>query len=302
MKKIAIFGECMIEFKGQIFGDMTQYFGGDTLNSAYYLSCLGKGVSVNYVSALGNDGYSQAMLAAWQAEGINTDNVLIDEKRKPGIYMIQVDEQGERSFEYWRDQSAARFIFQHHDINRVITRLEDQDVFYFSGISIAILPDEDRIKFIELLQHLKSKGIKIAFDSNYRPALWKDLAETKQVYAKLLPFVDIALLTDDDEYTLWQENSPEQIITRTHQQGVELVLVKQGPVGCRYSINNGESNFVPTTPVTKVIDTTSAGDSFNAGFLSQYLNQASLTDACLYGHKIAAQVIQQQGAIVKVSP
>ena len=71
--RIALFGECMIELRGQMFGTMQQNFGGDTLNTAVYLARLGAegGVRVSYATQLGNDAYSKAMLEAWALEGID---------------------------------------------------------------------------------------------------------------------------------------------------------------------------------------------------------------------------------------
>lgn len=200
MKHIAIIGECMIELNGKPFGSMHQTFGGDTLNAAVYLSrgCEANSkpdeVKVSYVTALGNDPISTGMLTRWEDEGVSTDLVLRDETRTPGLYLIQLDDQGERTFLYWRNQSAARYLLQHPNFVLVKQALTQVDAVFLSGISLAILPEEDRISLLNLLVELKAQGVEIAFDSNFRPALWpQDNNQTvKNVYQAMYQLTDVA--------------------------------------------------------------------------------------------------------------
>lgn len=100
MKKIALLGECIIELNGKPFGEMWQSYGGDTLNTTTYLAHVSKReqITVSYVTALGTDNLNEEMLHRWQLDGINTDNVLRDPKNHAGLYLIQLDEHGERTF------------------------------------------------------------------------------------------------------------------------------------------------------------------------------------------------------------
>ncbi|HDY7532365.1 TPA: sugar kinase [Vibrio vulnificus] len=313
MKHIAIIGECMIELNGKPFGSMHQTFGGDTLNAAVYLSrgCEANSkpdeVKVSYVTALGNDPISTGMLTRWQDEGVATDLVLRDEIRTPGLYLIQLDEQGERTFLYWRNQSAARYLLQHPNFGMVKQALTQVDAVFLSGISLAILPEEDRISLLNLLVELKAQGVEIAFDSNFRPALWpQDNNQTvKNVYQAMYQLTDVALVTFDDEQLIWCDETPEQTIGRLTSLGVGKCIVKLGADGClvQDSTNQGSGTAlapqaVPTQPVVQVVDTTSAGDSFNGGFLSAYLAGADLETSCQRGNALAGAVIQHRGAII----
>lgn len=301
--KIALIGECMIELNGEAFGPMMQTFGGDTLNAAVYLSrSADKEAEVFYVTALGEDAISEGMLSRWQDEGIRTDLVLTDEVRSPGLYMIQVDEQGERSFLYWRNQSAARYLLQHPDFSRVKAALQAMDVIFVSGISLAILSEEDRLALLFLLQEFSGQGIEIAFDSNFRPALWPDdgNATVKHIYQQQYATTSLALVTFDDEQLIWGDESPEITLARLKASGVQRAVVKLGAEGCLVQdfAVTGEAVHVPTVPAEAVVDTTSAGDSFNGGFLSAYAAGASLTEACQRGNRLAGMVIQHKGAII----
>ncbi|MEZ9336871.1 sugar kinase [Vibrio splendidus] len=308
MSHIAIIGECMIELNGAPFGTMQQTYGGDTLNAAVYLnrSATNHSTSTNtprirtsYVTALGADSISQEMFKRWQDEGLSTDLVLIDEQCSPGLYLIQLDDVGERTFLYWRNDSAARYMVQHPDFNKITAQLEDVDMVFLSGISLAILPHDDQLKLLTIIQGLRERGVAIVFDSNYRPKLWDSQDSTKEAYQLAYQATDIALVTFDDEQLLWQDAQPQDTIKRLHALGVKTVVVKLGAEGCLISENaEAEPVNITTIPVETVVDSTSAGDSFNGGFLSCYLSGGSIEEACQQGNALARLVIQHHGAII----
>ncbi len=308
MKDVAIIGECMIELNGQPFGEMQQTYGGDTLNTAIYLSrscedlSINQPINIQFVTAMGADPLSKGMIERWQDEGINTDLVLIDEKRTAGLYLIQLDEHGERTFLYWRDQSAARYLLQHPNFKQVEHKLESAQMVFISGISMAILPPKDREALLRLLHTLRLKGVEIVFDSNYRQSLWPEdqLKSVKTTYQAVYKTTDLALVTFDDEQQIWGDKTPQDTVDRLHTLGIEKIVVKLGHEGCITSerSNGKRPSKIATTPVSNVVDTTSAGDSFNGAFLSAYLSDAPLTLCCQRGNALAGKVIQHQGAIL----
>ncbi|OOF69830.1 sugar kinase [Rodentibacter caecimuris] len=302
MKKVAIIGEGMIELYGEPFGEMVQGYGGDTLNTAIYLARVTPSLQNNiyYVSALGTDNISRTMLQHWQREGINTQYVLSDATRQPSLYLIQLDPQGERTFLYWRNQSAARYMVQQPDFTKVLNQLANFDMIYFSGISLAILPKNDRTLLINGLIKLAKQGVELVFDSNYRPTLWESAEEAKSTYQQILPFVTLALVTFDDEKLLWKDQDTKTVLSRLHNTGIAKVVVKQGQAGATFSFQSQIQN-IPTTPINRVIDTTAAGDSFNAGFLNGYLQGKKPEICCRQGNRLAATVIQHRGAIIERS-
>ncbi|MFZ7240363.1 sugar kinase [Avibacterium avium] len=300
MKKIAIIGECMIELNGEPFGNMWQTYGGDTLNTATYLARVSnpQDIDVHYITAMGADKLSQQMIQHWQQDHINTDNVLIDPHRQAGLYLIQLDKFGERTFLYWRSESAARYLLQHPDYSQVQQQLSEMDMIYLSGISLAILPDADRYALIAQLKQLASQGVRIAFDSNYRPKLWESVEKTQEIYTALLPFIDLALVTFDDEQALWGDSETAQSVQRLKDFGVKNIVLKQGKDGALFCDAQGNEQHIATTPITNVVDTTSAGDAFNAGFLNGYLRDKLPQQCCQQGNQVAGIVIQHKGAII----
>jgi hypothetical protein len=139
--KVASIGECMVELSDGGAGLFSRAFGGDTLNTALYLARLG--IETSYVTALGDDSLSSAMLDAWRAEGIHVDEVLRLPGRMPGLYMIERNALGERSFLYWRDRAPAREFFDLVD-DAALERLSRFDWLYLSGITLSLYGDRGR--------------------------------------------------------------------------------------------------------------------------------------------------------------
>jgi len=305
MKRIALLGECMIELNGTPFGDMQQAFGGDTLNTAIYLARASQptDIQVSYLTAMGQDPLSQQIIARWQQAGIDTSVVLIDQQRHPGLYLIQLDEHGERTFLYWRNDSAARYLMQHPQLPLLKQAVSDVDALYLSGISLAILPAADRQALLQWLGELHRAGVAIIFDSNYRPALWQSPADTRACYQQLLAITALALVTDDDEQALWGDVDVQQTLLRLKAAGVQKAVVKQGAAGCTYQAlqTSQPAITIPTQAVKTVVDTTSAGDSFNAGFLAGCLQGLPPEECARMGHQLAGIVIQHKGAIIPES-
>lgn len=296
---VAFMGECLIELSGTPFGPLQQTFGGDTLNTALYLSRLMRGgAEVRYVTAVGTDPLSEGMLLRWQAEGIDTALALRDPARLPGLYLIQVDARGERTFRYWRGESAARHLLQHPHYQQVALGLAAAvDVIYLSGISLAILPELDRAQLLNQLRRLAAAGTAVIFDTNYRAALWPSQDAARAAATELLPATRLLFVTFDDEQRLWGDRSPEDTLLRLHGAKAALVAIKLGAAGCLLSDGTAVAR-VPAAAVATVTDTTAAGDAFNAGFLAAWLKNHGPEECCRVANALAGTVIQHRGAII----
>ncbi|MDF7649312.1 sugar kinase [Pantoea sp. Acro-805] len=303
-KNIAIIGECMIELseKGE---NIKRGFGGDTLNTAVYLARQSDSqqLQVNYVTALGTDSFSDQMIAAWQQEQVQTQLIQRLDNKMPGLYFIETDDHGERTFWYWRNDAAARFWLDSPESDAICAQLAQHDYLYLSGISLAILPTASREKLMALLSACRQNGGKVIFDNNYRPRLWADKASAQQAYAEMLRHTDMAFLTLDDEHLLWGEQPLEAVIARTREAGVQEIAIKRGADSCLVAIGDEPLREVAAIKLSKekVIDTTAAGDSFSAGYLAVRLAGGSAEDAAARGHLTASTVIQHRGAIIPLA-
>ena len=299
--RIALFGECMIELRGRMFGEMHQNYGGDTLNTAVYLARLAAGtdIAVAYATQLGNDAYSDAMVASWKGEGIDTDMVRRDEGKMPGLYTIQVDERGERTFYYWRDMSAAKDYFVLED-NPLAERCGDIDVFYYSGVSLAVQRDQGREHLLRFVERLRARGGRICFDNNYRHRIWRGDPETRAWYDRAYATADTAFITLDDHAALY-EMTEDKALEHALALPSEEVIVKRGAQPTIVRVAGQQPVEVTTFPVSHVVDTTGAGDSFAAGYLAARLQGQTPNVSARSGNKIASIVVQHPGAIIPLT-
>ncbi|WP_310343206.1 sugar kinase [Pelomonas aquatica] len=294
---IAALGECMLELQGQAFGNLRQTFGGDTLNTAVYLArCGGAGLKVHYATALGDDSLSAGLLERWAAEGVQTGLVQRLPGRLPGLYLIELDEGGERRFHYWRGQAAARAYF-----DTATTALEEQadalDALYLSGISLAILPQAGRERTLALMTRMRAAGKVVAFDNNYRPRLWDSAADARYWYGRAFAASTVALITADDHQALHGLADLDGAVAAAQALPVAEIAIKRGALPTRVGLDHVWQD-VPTEPVPRVVDTTAAGDSFGAGYLSQRLGGTAPAAAAAFGNRLAARVIQHPGALI----
>ncbi|NVZ83210.1 sugar kinase [Pseudomonas yamanorum] len=294
--RIALIGECMIELQHRADGSLQQSFGGDTLNAAVYLRReLGEPSTVDYVTALGDDSFSDAMCKHWAEEGLGLGMVQRLPGRLPGLYCIQTDARGERKFLYWRNEAAVRDCFTTPAAEPILAALPTYDVVYFSGITLAVLGEVGRERLLKTLIETRKRGGKVVFDNNYRPRLWASLEAARAAYHTVLAEVDIALLTEDDERALFGYEDSEQVFAA--YPAIAEVVLKRGADACLIRCED-ERFEVPALVVEKVIDTTAAGDSFSAAYLASRLKGGSPQEAALAGHRLASRVIQVPGALI----
>ncbi|MBC3205166.1 sugar kinase [Pseudomonas sp. SWRI111] len=296
--RIALIGECMIELQQRADGSLQQSFGGDTLNTAVYLSrAMGDKAQVDYVTALGDDSFSDAMCRQWAEEGIGLQQVQRLPGRLPGLYCIQTDASGERRFLYWRNEAAVRDCFTTPAAEPILAALPDYDVLYFSGITLAVLGAQGRERLIQVLIEARQRDARIVFDNNYRPRLWASPEEARAAYRSVLPHIDLALLTVDDERALFGFSDCAALFEAYTQIGTPEVVLKRGAEACLIRCE-GEAFEVPAQKVAKVVDTTAAGDSFSAAYLASRLLGGSPAEAAQAGHELASRVIQAPGALI----
>ena len=297
--RIASIGECMIELRHRSATVLDLAYGGDTLNTAVYLARLirDRDARVDYVTAVGDDAYSDGMLAMWQEERIATDLVARLPGRLPGLYTIRTDARGERSFTYWRSAAAARDMLRGPRAEQVAAALAGYDLLYFSGITLSILDPPQRAALVAIADLVREHGGRVAFDSNYRPVGWPDPDAARAAFDEMLGRVDIALPTLDDEQALYGVKDAPECAERLHRQGVAEVAIKLGQKGCFLS-SAQFTGEIPAEPVATVVDSTAAGDSFNAGYLAARLLGADPPRAARLGNRLAARVIAYPGAVI----
>jgi len=290
-RRIALIGEGMVELRQAADGSCRVGHGGDTLNTAIHMARLG--CEVAYATALGDDPFSRQLHTAWAEEGLDCSAILTDPSRGAGLYAITLDAAGERSFTYWRSDSAARQLFALPGSGEMAETVRRVGALAFSLISLAILPGQGREALVSLARSIREAGGLVAFDGNYRPGLWED-AETAAYWRdRAIAVSSIGLPTLEDEVAMTGQATPEEVAHHWESLGCGETVVKMGSLGCR--LPGGEM----VAPLTRLcpVDTSGAGDAFNAGYLAARLNGESPADAARKANALAAWTIMRPGAI-----
>lgn len=295
--RVLVIGECMAELSPlETAGDYHLGFAGDTFNTAWYLARLRRDATVSYLTAIGSDALSEQMRAAFVAGGIDDSHVRVLPDKTVGLYLISLD-QGERSFSYWRGQSAARHLAD--DPEALARAMEAADLVYFSGITLAILEPAARDTLLAALRAARAAGKRIAFDPNLRPRLWSQPDEMTATIMQGAAASDIALPSFEDEACWFGDADPEATVARYRAAGAHAVVVKNGALPVHYR-QGDEAGTVAVPPVARVIDTTAAGDSFNAAILAGLGGAAPMPRIIGQACRLAGQVVQGKGALVPV--
>jgi 2-dehydro-3-deoxygluconokinase len=293
MSKVACIGECMIELKQAEPGLFSRGYGGDTLNTAVYLSRLG--VGVDYITALGDDGLSDEMISGWAAEGVGTGQVARLPGKLPGLYMIQTDDRGERRFFHWRESAAARSLMDLPQTSEILESLAGYDVVYLSAITLSLYGPEGRGRLFAALDRAREKGVRFVFDTNFRARGWPDRDLARAVFQQAFSVADIVLASTEDLLPLYPGMTSEALLSRI--PGPEVVLKLSEPASIVRL--DGVPYPIKAKPVEEpVVDTTAAGDSFAAAYVAARLVGADPIEAARAGHRLAGVVVCHPGAII----
>lgn len=282
----------MIELREEADGRLSRGYGGDTFNTAVYLARLG--TRTDYITALGDDSWSDELIAAWNQEGVGTQRVLRLAGRLPGLYIIQTDSKGERRFSYWRENAAARLLFQAPEAESIIEAIGTYDLVYLSGITLSLYGEGGRKRLFDVLRDTRAKGKRVAFDTNFRPRGWPDPDIARAAFREAFECADIVLASTEDLELLFGRTGVDELLA--FSDGVEIVL-KHPDLTCRV-LSQGEDIVVAGKPAQDVVDTTAAGDSFAAAYLHARLSGATPRSAAAAGHRLAGQVVRYRGAII----
>jgi 2-dehydro-3-deoxygluconokinase len=294
--RVITVGELMIELVRGGDGRFGLGCAGDTFNVAVYLAR--SGIASAFATVLGDDIYSDALLALAAAEGVASDLVLRMRGRLPGLALVDTDTAGARESYEWRGQSPARELFELPEWARIAEGVSKAKLVYFSGITLSLYSNVGLGRFLALIETIRRHGAKIVFDPNFRPHGWRgDLSRTRTVFMEALKRVDIALPAYDDEAVLWGDPSPEATVQRLQAFGIPEIVVKNGPNSALVAAS-GQSEFVPVPEVMVPVDPTAAGDGFNAAYIAARLSGKQPNEAAGAAHSLAAQVIRHRGAIM----
>jgi 2-dehydro-3-deoxygluconokinase len=297
MGRILLIGECMVEFSPKEDGDFKLGFAGDTFSTAWYLRhLLPTDWTVQYFTNIGDDQLSVDMLNFMKQSEIDITHVKIMERMNVGLYVISLNK-GERSIIYWRNTSAARTLAD--DPIRLANATQDVDCVFFSGITLAILAENARDAFLQHMAQLRNNGVLVVFDPNIRKRLWTSDDETRHWISRAYAVANVALPSFADKADIFGDLDVVGTAERIKEAGAEEIVVKNGGDACFFQTANASGLVLPHESVV-VVDTTGAGDSFNAGYIASKMMGATPSVSVQRANDLAAKVIAEYGALVAV--
>ena len=289
-------GEAMAMFVATETGELAdvEHFvkrvAGAELNVATGLARLG--LSVGWVSRVGEDSFGRFVLNSLAKEGIDACGVSKDGRFATGFQLKSKVENGtDPIVEYFRKGSAASHLSP-DDFNEAY--FASARHLHLSGVAAA-LSESSYALLDRAARTMKAQGKTISFDPNLRPTLWKSEAEMVEKLNQLAFQADWVLPGLKEGMILTGLQTPEAIADFYLTRGVRAVIIKTGSDGAWYKTADGEQGAVSAVKVDNVVDTVGAGDGFAVGVISALLEGKPLPQAVKRGNKIGSLAIQVQG-------
>ena len=282
-------GECLVEFSDIGSGQYQIGYSGDVLNS---LSAAGRlGLSTGLLSAIGDDPFTEELRHILNVEHIDLSHAPVLEGKPNGVYFLSIDAMSLPTFHFLRQNSAAREMFNAQPISSLIEYVRSARALLFSSIPLAVIKDRENL--FELLRAVKGETI-LAFDLNIRKALWNDLDELVTLLRQLAPLIDILFITNEDDTILFGPRQASDALNDYVRRGFRQVVIRRGGLPTLVS-SDGEQFEVPVPHVANIIDTTGAGDAFDAGYIAAMLRNHLSYESAAMGNATAAVSLESRG-------
>ena len=281
-------GEILADMIGEEKNGITTYerkAGGAPFNVACALKKFG--ADVKFVGCVGDDLIGQFLIKYAKDFGMDTDYIHQNTDRNTTLAFVELNEDGERSFCFYRKYTADYSIPKIDDELIAIT-----DIVCIGSLMLAY---PDCVEYaLDIIERAHTLGKTVAFDVNYRTDIFRDTESAIKTYKKILALADIVKFSED-EVEIFTEDYVNSLSDK-------LVLITLGKNGSEWRYK-GKRNILPSISV-KSVDTTGAGDAFFAGALSvidknkeNSFDEAILNDALRFGNVAGALNTTGRGAI-----
>jgi len=293
-------GEILVDFVASeplSYEEVTHFercFGGAPMNTIVGVSRLG--VSGGVITAVGDDPFGRFLMSELVRNGVDVSHVAVKRNRRTTITFVANDPvTGERSFLFYRKPWTG-------DTADSLLEVKDIDESYVSGARIlhvsgfALSQNPSREAVFRAMSHARKAGVWVSFDPTFRLDVWDSLKVLRRTYDRALKSSDIATFSAEEAKFILQSEDPEEAAHRARRYGVRIVGIKMGEQGSLI-IGEGEEKIEGPAFRVKPVDTTGAGDGWNAGLLVGLVRGWSLEKCVTVANAIGALVVTRRGAI-----
>ncbi|MGY3975566.1 aminoimidazole riboside kinase [Aeromonas mytilicola] len=237
--------------------------GGAPANVAVGVARLG-GESA-FIGRVGADPFGRFMADTLVAEGVDIRHLTQDPAHRTSTVLVELDEEGERSFTFMVRPSADQFLTPAD-----LPRFEAGQ--WLLSCSIALANEPVRSSCLQAVAAIKEAGGRVCFDPNLRPEVWGKPAEMLPQVSAAIALADVVKLSVEELQLLSGED--DLLAGLATLSGPALVLVTRGAAGVVARLGGDLLEWVgqKVTP----LDTTGAGDAFVAGLLAALAGRPSL--------------------------
>jgi sugar/nucleoside kinase (ribokinase family) len=241
-------------------------------STGYFAFGIAKlGDECRFVGRLGGDYFGKSILDKMKSFGISTTYIKIDPDVSTGITVSIVSKDGERAL--------ISYLGPTERLN--ISDIDERALMGARHLHIGAFPLLKALQpaVPQLFMKAHKSGMTTSLDTGWDPTGSWDIAE-------VLQWVDVFLPNEEEALAITDEKSISQAASKLLAKGPSAVVIKRGPQGS--TVATRERSFdVPAFKV-KPVDTTGAGDAFNAGFIFSFLRGKPLAECAKYGNAAGA--------------
>lgn len=213
-----------------------------------------------FIGKVGDDAFGVFLRQALIENIVDVSGLVVDKKIPTTLAFVHLDEQGDRSFSFYRNPGADMMLCS-SEVNRAL--IAESGIFHFGSVSLTEGPSHNAT--IEAALYAKQLGKIVSFDPNYRSSLWKDEAEAFLTIEGVISIANLVKMSGDEMALLTKETDASRGSELIMGYGAELVLISLGANGSFYR-NKACCGYLPAYDV-KTVDTTGAGDAFMGAIL-----------------------------------
>lgn len=269
---ILCFGELLIDMIATTTGDLTsadgflKKFGGAPANTSIGLAKLG--LPVRFMGKVGDDPFGRFLKNTLDEYHVNTDSLILSKRDKTTLAFVALNEDGQRDFTF--------YIGAHETISTSEVSLpENTAVFHFGSLTQTNSTTHSATD--KLIQQARKQGTILSYDPNVRESLWGNMRHARDIILSTAKYVDILKINETEALLLSNKKTLEEALQTLYTPNLDALLITVGKEGCMYKTKHaeGKASAYDVTP----IDTTGAGDAFNAGFIySLYTKQKKFSE------------------------